>query len=64
LVYLSVTVPVPCSFYHNYSVVQLEIRHGDSTSDSFTTENSFCCPRVFWLFQMNLKIAHSNTVKN
>jgi hypothetical protein len=23
LVYLSVTIPVPCSFYHNCSVVQL-----------------------------------------
>ena len=28
LIYLSVTVPVPCSFYHNCSVVQLEVRHG------------------------------------
>ena len=31
LTYLSVTVPVPCSFYHNCSVVQLNVRHGDST---------------------------------
>jgi hypothetical protein len=30
LVYLTVTVPIPCSFYHNCSVVQLEIRDGDS----------------------------------
>jgi hypothetical protein len=29
LTYLSVTVSVPCSFYQNCSVVQLEVRHGD-----------------------------------
>jgi hypothetical protein len=27
LVYLSVIVPVPCSFYHNCSVVHLNVRH-------------------------------------
>jgi hypothetical protein len=47
LVYLSVAVPVPCSFYHNCSVVQLEIRHGDSTRGSLIIENSFCYPRFF-----------------
>ena len=26
---LSVDVPVPCSFYHNSSVVQLNVRHGE-----------------------------------
>jgi hypothetical protein len=30
LIYLSVFVPVSCSFYHNCSVVQLEVRHGES----------------------------------
>jgi hypothetical protein len=45
LVYLSVAVPVPCSFYHNCSVVQLEVRHGNSTRGSFIIENSFCYPR-------------------
>jgi hypothetical protein len=30
LIYLSVTVPVPCSFYQIFSEVQLEIRDGDS----------------------------------
>jgi hypothetical protein len=47
LIYLSVTVSVPCSFYHNCSVVQLEVRDGDSTSGSFIVENSFFYPRVF-----------------
>jgi hypothetical protein len=43
--YLSVTVPVLCSFYQNYSVVQLEARHGDSTRGSFIVENNFCYNR-------------------
>ena len=47
LVYLSVTIPVLCSFDHNCSVVQLEARHGDSTRGSFIVENSFCYPRFF-----------------
>ena len=47
LVYLSVAIPVPCSFYHNCSVVQLEVRHGDSTKGSFIVENSFCYPGFF-----------------
>jgi hypothetical protein len=47
LMYLSVTVPVPCSFYHNCSLVQLEVRHGDSPRGFFIVENSFCYPRFF-----------------
>jgi hypothetical protein len=46
LIYLSVTLSIPCS-YHNCSVLQLEVRHGDSTRGSFIVENSFCYPRVF-----------------
>jgi hypothetical protein len=44
LIYLLITVPVPCSFYHSCSVVQLEIRHGDSTRGSIIVENNFCYP--------------------
>ena len=47
LVYLSVTIPVPCCFDHNCSVVQLMVRHGDSTRGSFILEKSFCYPRFF-----------------
>ena len=47
LIYLSVAIPVPFSFYHNCSVVQLEVRDGDSTRSSFIVENSFCYPRFF-----------------
>jgi hypothetical protein len=41
LIYLSVTVPVSCSFYYSCSVVQLEAGDGDSTRGSFIVENSF-----------------------
>jgi hypothetical protein len=41
LIYPPVTVLVPCSFCHNFSVVQLQVRDGDSTRGSFTVENSF-----------------------
>jgi hypothetical protein len=44
---LSIAVPVPCSFYHNCSVVQFEVRHGDSARGSFIVENSFCYPKFF-----------------
>jgi hypothetical protein len=49
LIYLSLAVPVPCSFFppHNFSVVQLEVRHGDSPTGSFIVEKSFCYPRFF-----------------
>jgi hypothetical protein len=47
LIYLSVIVSIPCSFYHNCSVVQLEVRDGDSTRGSFIVENSFCYPIFF-----------------
>jgi hypothetical protein len=30
LIYLPVTVPIPCSFYHNCSVVLFEVRDGNS----------------------------------
>ena len=63
LIYLSVAVPLPYSFYHNCSVVQLDIRHGDCPRGSFIVENSFCYRR-FLLFQISLQIALSNSVKN
>jgi hypothetical protein len=47
LIYLSVSVPVPCNFYHNCSVVQLNIRHDDSARGSFIFKNGFCYPRFF-----------------
>ena len=47
LINLSVPVQVPCNFNHNCSLVQLEVRHGDSTRGSFIVENSFYYPRFF-----------------
>ena len=41
LVYFCVTISVPCSFYHNCSVVQLWVRHGDCTRGSFIHESVF-----------------------
>jgi hypothetical protein len=35
LVYLSVAMQVPCNFYHNCSVAQFYVKHGDSTRGSF-----------------------------
>jgi hypothetical protein len=63
LIYLSVSVPVPCRFNHNCSVVQLEVKHGDSTRGPFIVENSICYPMVSLLFHMNLQTALSNSVK-
>jgi hypothetical protein len=35
LIYLLVTIPIPCSFYHNCFIVQLKVRDVDSTRSSF-----------------------------
>jgi hypothetical protein len=52
LIYLSVTVPGPCSFYHNCSVIQLEVRDGDSTRGSFIVllAKDFCYSR--WICKL------------
>jgi hypothetical protein len=47
LIYLTVTVPILCSFYHNCSVVELEVRDGDSPRGSFIVEKSFGYLRFF-----------------
>ena len=51
LIYLPVIVTVPCSFYPNCSVVQLEVWDGDSARSSFTVENSFCYPMFFCYYR-------------
>jgi hypothetical protein len=38
---LSVSVPMPCRFYHYCSIVLLEVRDGDSPIRSFLVENSY-----------------------
>ena len=47
LIYLPVTVKIPCCFYHNSSVVQHEVRDGESPRSSFIVENSFSYPQFF-----------------
>ena len=47
-IYLSNTIPVPWSFYHNCSVVQLEVRHGDYKRHSSIVEYSFGYSRFFF----------------
>jgi hypothetical protein len=63
LIYGLVIVPVPCSFYHNCSVVQLEVRHGDSPEVLLLLRRLFAI-LGFLLFQMNLQIALSDSVKS
>ena len=63
LIYLSVIVPVPCSFCHICSVVQLEVRYGDSTRGSVIVENNFCYPRIF-VIPDEFANYLSNSVKN
>jgi hypothetical protein len=46
LIFLPVIVTIPCRFYHYSSVVQLEVRDGDSTRCSFIVENTLHYYRV------------------
>ena len=46
LIYLAVTVPITSRCYQNCSVVQLEVRDGDSPS-SFIVDNTFPYPWIF-----------------
>jgi hypothetical protein len=62
LIFLPISVSIPCSFYHSCSVVQLEGRH-DYLTDVFIVENCFAFLGLL-LFQMNLQIAPSYSVKN
>jgi hypothetical protein len=50
-------------FYHNCSIVQLEVREGDSKRSSFIVENSFGYPG-FVVIPDEFVIALSNSVKN
>ena len=52
-----------CLFYHYCSVVQLEVRDGDSP-DVLSVLRIVFTILGFLLFQMNLRIALFNSVKN
>jgi hypothetical protein len=63
LIYLSVSVSIPCSFYQYFSVIQLEIRDGESLRNSFIVNNCFYYPGVLF-FCMKLRIGLSMSLKN
>ena len=47
LINISVSVPIPCSFYHYCSIVKLEVRDGDSFSYSFIVKYFYFYSGVF-----------------
>jgi len=47
LVYVSVSVPIPCSFNHYYSVKLLEFRDSDPPRSTFIFDDSFSYPGFF-----------------
>jgi hypothetical protein len=63
LVYLSVAIPVPCSFYHNCSVVKLRSGMVIPPEVVLSQRRVFAI-LGFLLFQMNLQIPLSNSLKN
>jgi hypothetical protein len=62
LIYLSVSVPVPCSFYHKCSVVQLEVRRVIPPQVLLSLRIVFAILGSL-LFQINLQIALSNSAE-
>ena len=58
LFYMSVSIPIPCFFPHYCSVVEFEVKDGDSPRSSFIVDNSFAI-LGFLFIQMNLKISLS-----
>jgi hypothetical protein len=57
LICLPVILPIPCSFYCYCSVIQLEVRDGDSHRSSFIVENSFLYP---WFFVIPNEFANGS----
>jgi hypothetical protein len=51
-------VQIPSSFYHYCSVIQLEVRGGDSPRSSFIVENRFSYPGVFVVVVVVVLIAN------
>jgi len=49
LVYLSVSIPIPYTFYHYCSVILLEFRDSDFPGSLFIVENSFSYPGLFFI---------------
>jgi hypothetical protein len=47
LINLLVSVPMPCVFYHYFSVVHLEVWNGVFSQNSCIIQNNFAYPRLF-----------------
>jgi hypothetical protein len=63
LIDLSALMPVSCSFYYHSSVLQLEVRFGDSSRNSFIVQDCFSYSG-FLFFHMKLRIVLSRSIKN
>jgi hypothetical protein len=55
LINVSISVPIPCSFYHYSSLVKFEVRNGDSQAVLLFLKNVFnilvfCCSCCSFLF--------------
>ena len=51
----SVSIQIPCSFYHYCSIVQLKVRNGDISRDSFIIQDSSSYHGLF-ISHMKLRI--------
>lgn len=49
LINLSVLMSIPCNFYYYCSVVELEIRDGDTSGSSFIVQDCISYPGFFFL---------------
>jgi hypothetical protein len=52
MIFLPVSLSIPCSVYHYFSVIQLEVREDDSSRSSFIVENRF----FFFFFLVGLQV--------
>jgi hypothetical protein len=47
LMNVSVSVPIPCSYYYYCSVVQLDVTYGDSSQSFLIVQDCFGCAGIF-----------------
>lgn len=63
LIHLSFFMPIPCSFYYYSSVVELEIKDGDTSGSFFIIQDCFSYPFCFFPYEDPIPIL-SRSVKN
>lgn len=66
LIHMTVSVPIPCSFYFYCSVVLFESRNGVTSNNSFIVQDYFSYPCFCFVqfFNMKLRIVLLRIVKN